>query len=326
MSHEVETMAYSRKSGRPWHGLGYPVSNDLSVEGMLAAAHLNWKVEKKAIRVNAGDHEAGLIIPGKFALERDSDKSVLDIVGSTYQPIQNEEAFEFFKSFIEAGHMNMETAGSLKGGRYVWGLAKINSSFELADGDKVEGYLLISQPHQMGKAMIIQFTPIRVVCWNTLTFALGSGLRSTTGSFRLPHVRKFDAKAVKVAAERALGIAKEQLDEFAEAAEILGNAPMTEKEADEYFCSLFNIDLQAVNDGHPHRTLDILRWARLKAPGADMELSNGTAWGALNAVTHTIDHSLGRSRDNAVMNAWFGDQGKVKQRALVRALDFAKTA
>ena len=84
-------------------------------------------------------------------ITRDSDNKILSHCGDDYVPIQNDQIFDFFKKFTEAGHMKMETAGSLRGGSEIWGLAKIAADFELAGGDEVKGYLLINQPHVAGK-------------------------------------------------------------------------------------------------------------------------------------------------------------------------------
>lgn len=68
----------------------------------------------------------------------------------------------------------MHTAGSLKGGQQVWALAKIKESFDVFGDDTVESYLLFSNPHQYGKSINVRFTPVRVVCNNTLTMSLES--------------------------------------------------------------------------------------------------------------------------------------------------------
>ena len=128
--------------------------------------------------------------------------------GRDYLPIQNKDVFEFFKRFTEAGHMTMETAGSLKDGGEIWGLAKISEDFELAGDDLIKGYLLINQPHIVGKSMTIKLTPIRVVCNNTLTVALG---QSGTASFRMPHVKEFGNDVIQ-AAENALGLSAGRYD------------------------------------------------------------------------------------------------------------------
>ena len=171
MSHEIEivngqaSMAYVGET--PWHGLGVRLPDEVAPYQMMEAAGLDWAVEKQAL-VTA----EGAAVTEKEALVRTSDNKVLDIVGKNWNPVQNEEAFNFFNDFCATGGMSMHTAGSLKGGQVVWALAKVNDSFELFGGDKVESYLLFSNPHKFGQAIDVRFTPIRVVCNNTLTLSL----------------------------------------------------------------------------------------------------------------------------------------------------------
>ena len=170
MSHEIEMvngvaqMAYAGET--PWHGLGAEVSDDISTDGMMKAAGLDWSVTKQPMYYLTDIGEMGEV-PGKSALVRSSDNKVMDIVGSDWNPVQNAEAFEFFREFVDAGDMQMHTAGSLKEGKMVWALAKVNDGFTIktAQGeDSIESYLLFSNPHQYGKSIDVRFTPIRVVC------------------------------------------------------------------------------------------------------------------------------------------------------------------
>ena len=165
MSHEVETMAYAGEL--PWHGLGTEVSNELTPLQMMQKAGVDWEVEQQKIVT-----ETGIEINDKVALVRTSDNTLLDVTGKDWKPVQNEEAFTFFSEFVAAGDMEMHTAGSLKEGRNVWALAKVKESFDVFGEDRVDSYLLFSNPHQYGKAVDVRFTPIRVVCHNTLSFSL----------------------------------------------------------------------------------------------------------------------------------------------------------
>ena len=140
MAHMVETMAYAGQV--PWHGLGVRVNNNLSPFEILDAAQLNWTVEKQdMISKHPTDHTLDQIVSGKKTLVRSSDNTILDIIGSDWNPVQNSEAFDFFSDFVKAGDMEMHTAGSLDDGKMVWALAKVNESFELFKGDKVDSYL-----------------------------------------------------------------------------------------------------------------------------------------------------------------------------------------
>lgn len=320
MTAAVETMAY--KGEVPWHGLGNKVTNNMSPKQMLKVAGLDWTVSKQSLTMPNGKQ-----VPNQFALWRDTDKQFLSIVGKVYKPVQNEEALDFFKKFIKAGHMEMETAGSLWNGRFIWGLARIGSDFKLGKEDEVRGYLLVMQPHIRGRAMVFQFTPIRVVCWNTLTFALGSNLHGGQGAFRMPHSMKFDDK-VKKAAEEALGLSTEQQQEFKEAATLLSKKRAKPADVEDYFCEILKFDPKEADkkkDGEIKvpRILPKFQAALTYAPGQQLNTAKGTWWGAYNAVSYVFDHQVGKERSTALRNAWIGKGAKMKRRALDLALDKA---
>ena len=169
MAHQVETMAYAGQV--PWHGLGVPVSNDLTPQQMQEKAGLNWKVRELDSFIEIDGEKT---LTGLKSLVREDNKKILTNVGENWNPVQNDDAFNFFSEYCMSGDMEMHTAGSLKGGQMVWALAKVKESFDLFGDDKVDSYLLFSNPHQYGKSIDIRFTPIRVVCNNTLTMSLES--------------------------------------------------------------------------------------------------------------------------------------------------------
>lgn len=323
MSHAVENMAYTGEV--PWHGLGVSVGSDLTPKQMLKAAKLDWTVSKRQVFHDVGGTMTA--VPGAFALARDTDNSVLSMVGASYKPVQNEQAMDFFDKFTRAGQMTMETAGSLWGGRYIWGLARTSKDFTLGKKDEVRGYLLLSQPHVFGYSMVIQFTPIRVVCWNTLNMALGANLRGGKSAFRMPHSVSFD-DSVKKKATEALGLANDQMDAFKEAATLLSKKKATPEKVDEYFNEVLKFDPRKANkkaDGEVRQPQMKLKFADalLKAPGQTLSTAEGTWWGALNAVTYVIDHETGRSRDGGLRNAWVGYAATIKRDALKIALERA---
>lgn len=321
MAHEVETIAYAGKT--PWHGLGTKVSDDLTPEQMVKAAGLDWKVEKQSMF-----RENGKKVPGKAALVRTSDDTILTVVGDSYKPVQNEEAFEFFDKFVRAGQMEMHTAGSLWNGRYVWGLAKTRTGFTVGKDDAVESYLLLMSPHVFGKAMVMQFTPIRVVCWNTLTFAIGSALRGKGNAFRVPHSTRFD-DGVKEQALQALGLINDQTKQFHEMAGLFSKKRMTEADLDEFFGSVLKYDPKNADknkDGSLRvpRAIGLYKEALAYSPGHDLRTAEGTLWGALNAVTFVCDHVNGRDRSTALKNTWLGHQATLKMRAFEKACELVK--
>ena len=149
MAHEVETMAYAGEV--PWHGLGVEVSNDLTPLQMMQKAGLDWRVEKVDAYVDINGEQ---VRTGQQALVRTSDCTILTNVTDAWNPLQNEEAFDFFAEYVAAGDMEMHTAGSLKNGQIVWALAKVKESFDVFGEDQVDSYFLFSNPHQYGNCLL----------------------------------------------------------------------------------------------------------------------------------------------------------------------------
>ena len=334
MTDAVETMAWANTP--PWHSLGTKVSNNLSPEQMCEAAGINWTVSKRPVFYK---NAAGEYLPAEreFILARDSDDQFLSAVGTHWKPNQNIDAFGVFKKFVTAGKMKMETAGSLMNGKYVWGLAKLEANFAVGKSDEVKGYMLMSNPHVHGKSIIYKTTAVRVVCWNTLTMALGANLRGAAfgakedeGTFRVPHSQKFNSEA----AEIAIGLATGLMDELKDASNLLAKKKAKPDKVEEYFGRLLNFDpakaAHKKKDGVEIEAIkepDMLKQFRAMletGPGADLNTAKGTWWGATQAVTHTIDHRIGNSRDTALRAAWFGRKAGLKVDAFKLALEYAK--
>jgi phage/plasmid-like protein (TIGR03299 family) len=219
--------------------------------------------------------------------------------------------------------MKMETAGSLDDGRHIFALASIQESFELTGGngkDKVDGYLLFSSPNICGKSMNILFTPIRVVCNNTLTAALSAA--NGRGQFRMHHAREFCADEAKL----ALGLAKGQLEEFRAEAQFLAERRVTEEKLREYFSRIWPSGKEptAANDNGMTRTAEAAMTIFHTQPGADLHPDSW--WNAFNTVTYIVDHVRGRSDNNRLRQAWFGNGKQVKNKALALATDYARAA
>ena len=308
----VETMAYAGEV--PWHGLGTPVPSDLTPDQMLEKAGLNWEVEKVPAYANVNGEQVEV---GKSALVRTSDNRVLDVVGNDWNPLQNADAFDFFNDFVMAGDMDMHTAGSLLGGKRVWALAKVKDSFELFGGkDRVDNYLLFSNPHEYGMSIDIRMTPVRVVCNNTLTVSL----RSASNNFaKVSHRTVFDAETVK----ETMGLAEIKLDKYQEAAEFIASKRFNEDTKVEYLERLFPVLGEAKRKKQSKGAKNVLELLDTQ-PGA--ELGEGTFWQLYNGVTYYVDHEMGRTDDNRLNNAWFGAGVKKKQDALDLALEMAEVA
>jgi phage/plasmid-like protein (TIGR03299 family) len=317
MAHIVETMAYAGEV--PWHGLGKKVLPDLTPDQMLVEAGLDWEVETHPLtyRYNGDNHASG-----EQALIRSSDGKYLSTISDDWNPVQNHTAFEFFNDFVMAGDMEMNTAGSLKDGKMVWALAKVKDTFEVMKGDTVESYLLFSNPHEYGKCIDIRFTPIRVVCNNTLTLAVNT---ASDRVVRKNHRAPFDADSVK----DMLGIAHKKMEIYKETAQFLSSKRFHPADINSYFGQVFPSMSKkyadaVLDDSTLSRPAKEAKYFLDEQPGA--EYGEGSFWQLFNAATYYIDHKAGNSDDTRLTSAWYGANSQKKIKALNKAVEMAEAA
>ena len=325
MAHEIEfvngvaQMAYV--GATPWHGLGKEVPADLTPEQMLEAAGLNWEVKKYPTFAVLDDNDPDSVIEtGQSALVRLADKKMLDVVSDDWNPVQNAEAFEFFNEFVMAGDMEMHTAGSLKNGQIVWGLAKVKESFELFKGDQIDSYLLFSNFHKYGFSTDVRFTPIRVVCNNTLSLSLSSSVERMV---KISHRKQFNPANVK----DMLGIATDKLQKYKEMAQFLGSKKAKTESIVEYFERIFplaGVTEEDKAEGKRSKNANMALGILDTQPGA--EYAQGSWWQPFNAVTFMTDHVIGRSADSRMQSAWYGYNKGLKTKALELAVEMAEAA
>lgn len=243
------------------------------------------------------------------------------IVGQRYVPIQNASAFAFFDSLIGEGHAVYETAGSLDQGRRIWLLAKLPGDVWVTPEDAVGKYLLLTNTHDGKSPLRALFTPIRVVCENTLRAALEGGLSSGVS---IRHVGDTLEKA-KVA-QRLLGITLKYFDTFADQAGAFASHSMKTDALAQYFKSL----VPDPKDADPSRAVATRQTlVRLfeTGKGNDLPTVRGTLWGAVNAVAELVDHerpTRAKAGESQALNRWksaqFGPGAALKERAWSDAL------
>lgn len=324
MAHMIEyvdgkaCIAYAGET--PWHGLGERVSNDLTPDQMMKKAGVDWKVQEVESFI---EFNGKTMKTGQKSLVRETDGKILTNVGENWHPVQNETAFNFFSEFVLSGDMEMHTAGSLKNGQYVWALAKVKESFDVFGEDTVESYLLFSNPHVYGKSIDVRFTPVRVVCNNTLTMSLSG---SAKNGIRIGHRTQFDADAVK----STLGLAHEKFTKYKEMAEFLGSRKTDAESLIQYYNEVFPNTSRKEPNKKIEKYDDLSRNAKLCYDALDIqpgaEFAQGTWWSAFNSVTFVTDHVQGRNADNRLHSQWFGQNQARKVVAAEKAVEYAKAA
>ena len=346
MAHELEIvdgMANMVWADTPcWHKLGTQMDPKEGALAWMKAANLDWKVERRPMFTTLPNGENTTVLGRNgeeySVLVRDhsnkkfAKEDVFGPVGPDWVPTQNEEVFTFMEKFCKAGKMTMETCGALKGGTEIWALAKY-ADFELVKGDEATGYLLFHNAHIWGKSNALRNTATRVVCNNTLTAALRS---ENNGTFRMPHVRAFDAD-VQEAAENAITMANEQNAKLKRAATFLASKQAKEDETQKFIAQLYQPKVfkehMAGNDNTPlidsFTPTSTNTWEAIQfSPGADLRSAKGTWWGVYNGVTYQEDHMRFFHSDetNVIGSALLGSGARRKEQALELAMEYAKVA
>jgi len=275
MSAEFESGFFVRQPA--WHGLGTVVQEAPTSEDALHLAGLDWDVVPHPVK----DAETGLIIPNTFSNTRSSDNKSLGIVTDRYKIVQNVDAFRFTDEIL-GGDVRYETAGSLKGGKTIWLLARLPETEIL--GDKFEQYLCFANSHDGTGRVRVCCTPTRVVCANTLAAALQGAKRS----WSMTHAGNIEYKMDE--AHETLELAGKYISRLAVEAEKMALAKVSESDFNTFICNLFPIN-EKMSDRQKNNA-QTNRSNLIRCYGAD-DLANfvGTQWGVLNAVSDFVCHT-----------------------------------
>ena len=293
MAHEVESMFSVRE--KPWH---YEMTKEVTKiiqaapnsQEALVAAGLDWDVESRDIFT-----DNGIKIEGYKANTRVTDDAILGIVSNRYSIVQNRDAFSFTDSLIGNGAV-YETAGSLRGGKQVWMLAKTDQMKIL--GDDVDPYICFTNSHDgLGSVRCIM-TPVRVVCANTLSLALSQ----TSRSWSTRHIGDLSDKMSE--AQRTLEIAGQYMEDLSKTADRLANTHLTDDEIKTVIDDLFPVAEDATDrvKDHISAVKDGFMFCYL-AP--DIAKFRNTAWGVVNAASDFATHAAPkRITKNSEENRW----------------------
>jgi phage/plasmid-like protein (TIGR03299 family) len=303
MAHALEThngeVAFALRGEPAWHGLAnvlFDKDEHINTSTMLDSAKLsNWDIqlEEVAIPVDYRSDKSNYFVTRTNPF--DNGKDILAIVGSKYQVVQNEQLFEFGDNLLHGG-ASWESAGSIKGGRVVFGSLVVPREFTLDENganDKTTTYLLVHTSHDGSVAVQASITPVRVVCQNTLNLALGS----VKQSFKLRHTQSIDGK-IQVARE-ALNLTFNYMDKFEEEAQSLFNTKVDDKKFFDIITAIYpKPDKDATKAQLTKWDNKIVLLNSLYHESPTNENIKGTAWGVLNALTERLDYFKQERKNN----------------------------
>ena len=298
----------------PWHGEGTQLDENPSISEAITAAGLDWEVGTKDLFTAEGDR-----VNAKATYLK-SDNRVLGVVGPRYTPLQNQAAFDWFQPFLDAGECQLHTAGSLSEGEKVWVLAQLNrENSEIVKGDEVSKFILLSNSHDGTTSIRVGYTPIRVVCVNTLAAAHNNKASSL---IRIRHTRSSQTNLENV--RDIMDNINAQFEATAEQYRFLASKDFNQNDVRKYVKVLLGIDKTADEDIKT-RTRNIMNdiFTRIEGPEQAMPGVRGTYWAAYNGFNSYLNYTKGRTVSNRLYSLWFGQNGVDNLKALNTAMEFA---
>lgn len=286
---------------KAWHGLGQIVTDYPTSAEAIKQAGLDYEVIKSPLYTNASniiDPSDNLEIvnnevnvPNYFATIRTDNNAVLGVVGKEYHIVQNREAFSFFDAIVGGTDgILYETAGALGNGERIFITAKLPDYIRVGNGDDVtEKYIFLTTSHDGSGSITAAFTPVRIVCQNTLN----ASLRNMSNVVRIRHTS--GAKQRLENAHKVMGLA----NEFSNQLEDIFNNWAKVKVADNEVKKMIQFalcpnketlqHLKAGNDDElstvfKNTVEDAFAYA-MTSDSQQMNTTKGTLFGAYNAVT-----------------------------------------
>lgn len=289
---------------KAWHGLGQIVQGYPTSAEALQFAGLNYSVEKRKIYTQRNEYENPQInVPDYFATLRTDTNDVLGVVGKDYEIVQNKDAFTFFDSIVGGDGIQYETAGALGKGERIFITAKLPGYIKVGREDLIEQYLFLTTSHDGFGSITAAFTPIRIVCNNTLNAAM----RNHSNSIKIRHTSNVKERLEQ--AHKVIGISNQLAQQLEEVFNNWTRVRITDPEL------LHLIQLAMVPNKEVLENIQSCKWDELStcfnnmcdsvyeyalsSPTQQTGTTKGTLFGAYNAVTGYFQNIRSYKNDEA---------------------------
>jgi phage/plasmid-like protein (TIGR03299 family) len=277
---------------KAWHGLGQIVDQYPTSGEAIEHAGLNYQVQKaglSAANLSSPNANEYVPVPNFYATMRTDSGAILGVVGKDYQIVQNRDAFTFFDSIVGGDGIMYETAGALGKGERIFITAKLPGYIKVGNNDLIEKYLFLTTSHDGSGSITAAFTPVRIVCANTLNAAL----KNMTNVVKIRHTS--NATERLRTAHKVMGIASRFSDEVGQTFNQWAKKPITDPQLrtlievamapnKEVLGNLKDGKVNALSTQFVNIVEDVYEYA-LSNPTQQLPTTMGTVFGAYNAVT-----------------------------------------
>lgn len=268
--------------------------------------------------------------PNAYGIFRTDYNIPLGLVKERYEPVQNLDAFKFFDTAIGKNEAIWQTAGWFGNGQRIFVSAKLPDNI-LVNGDPVDNYLVFTNSHDGSSGVKILFTPIRVICQNTLNAAIRNAQNFV--SFR--HTKSVHGN-IDIAHE-ILGITRKQIEIVSEAFNAMNKIKINDNKAIEIMANIVLSEAELIKlkeTGHtPKQVADRYYWA-INDAGISTQKANilskmveyynigpgqkeiiGTGWGVYGAITGYYSNIDNTEKEKRMDTLLYGDRSRKIQQA-----------
>ena len=346
MAHDIN---YNEQTGKhsffsvkeiPWHGLGQIISDHPTSAEAIIQAGLNYTVEKRPLFTYdtenyLGDPDTDIIIPeievpNYFATIRTDTEQVLGVVGNDYEVVQNVNAFDFFDNIVGGKNgILYETAGALGNGESIFITAKLPDCLKVGRNDLIEQYIFLTTSHDGYGPVTAAFTPIRVVCRNTLNAAM----RNHINCIKIRHTANANDRLKQ--AHSLLGITNQLAKELEQVFNKWSRVRITDSEvkkliqvamapSKEVLQNVQNGKQDELSTTYNNMVSSVMDFA-LTHPTQQELTTKGTLYGAYNAVTGYFQNVRNYKNDESKLKSiMYGTGLQRSQTAFDLCKEFAK--
>jgi phage/plasmid-like protein (TIGR03299 family) len=309
MAHQFSSGVFFN-SQPAWHKLGTVLDGTLPAREAFSIANADWDVLSTPIFDPAGQP-----ISGYQAITRGDNGKVLSVQKDSYTIVQNEQLIKLAEALHEDA--SMDAVVVLNEGRKVAFTARIkNAEAEVIKGDEICQYLIGCTSHDGSISFQTIFSPIRVVCQNTLSATLNHADRQDAAGKRkrmsIRHTTNCNALIERL--PEIIDFKRQQFTATIEELQAMASKPCSSTQFQLYCSQVFADQLAGtINDkrgdkstARPKTLQDLPAWDSIAAKfhgegiGFDIKGVEGTMWGAYNAITEHLTHDAGRATSDTV--------------------------
>ena len=274
---------------KAWHGLGQIVEDYPNSKEALQFAGLDFEVCKRP-NIHRLDNCNEIISTNSFYTYRPDTNAILgDRLGKDYEVVQNTDAFGFFDAIVDGDGIQYETAGALGKGEKIFITTKLPGYIKVGNDDMIEKYLFLTTSHDGFGSIMAAFTPIRIVCNNTLNAAL----KNCSNSIKIRHTANVKERLEE--AHKVMGISNQLSVQLEGIFNQWAKVRITDKEVQkliqlamvpkkEVLQNIKKGEMDELSTCFKNICDDVYEY-NMSSPSQQYETTKGTVFGTYNAIT-----------------------------------------